>query len=165
MTGDHPEELLTVHIVGLPVDLQAEAQQQGDELTRELMLVAEQMRQRGDSVGLPVRFVELVTTLSSRSAIFTAEQERQMAAAIAAGESTIDLSYTVPVSAAAAAADLGAILDEADAYCREGRLLLTLATPPHLVAYRRWFLDEFVAQAAGRPPTAWADRVAASPVR
>ena len=29
MTGDHPEELITVHVVGLPVDLQAEARAAG----------------------------------------------------------------------------------------------------------------------------------------
>ena len=36
----------------------------------------------------------------------------------------------VPPDVAAASEDLNAILDEADAYCREGRHLLTLATPP-----------------------------------
>ena len=76
---------MTVQIIGLPTDLQAEAQQHTDELTRELMLVAEQMRQKGDSDGLPVRFVELVSSLSGRYAMFTAEQEAQLSAAIAAG--------------------------------------------------------------------------------
>ena len=59
------EELITVEIVGLPVDVQREAQQQNDELTRELVLVAEQLRQEGDSAALPVRFVEVVGTLST----------------------------------------------------------------------------------------------------
>ena len=49
MSAVSSEELITVQIVGLPTDLQAEAQQQTDELTRELMLVAEQMRQKGDA--------------------------------------------------------------------------------------------------------------------
>ena len=63
MTEAGSEELITVQVIGLPTDLQVEAQQQNDELTRELMLVAEQMRQRGSSGELPVRFVELVTSL------------------------------------------------------------------------------------------------------
>lgn len=159
------EELITVQVLGLPIGVQVEAQQQSDELTRELMLVAEQMRQRGSSAELPVRFVELVSTLSSRYAIFTAEQEAQLNAAIAAGEPTIDLTYTVPVSAAAAAGALGAILDEADEYCRQGQLLLTLATPERLVAYRRWFLDQFVDQAAGAAPVAWVDSAEQTPVQ
>jgi hypothetical protein len=157
MTAAGSEELITVAIVGLPTDLQVEAQQQTDELTRELMLVAEQLRQQGSSGELPVRFVELVTSLSGRYAIFTAEQEAQLNAAIAAGQPTIDLTYTVPASAAAAAGALSGILDEADEYCRQGQLLLTLATPAPLVSYRRWFLEQFVDQAAGAAPVAWAD--------
>jgi hypothetical protein len=157
MTDLGPDEMITVRVIGLPVDVQVEAQQHADELTREMVLVAEQMRQDGDAAGLPVRFVELVSTLSSRYSVFTAEQEQQLAAAVAAGDRTIDVTYSVPVSAAAAAADLGGIMDEVDDYCRQGRLLLTLATPALLVDYRRWFLDQFVAQAAGREPVSWAD--------
>ena len=157
MSAVSSEELVTVQIIGLPTALQSEAQQHTDEITRELMLVAEQMRQKGDSEGLPVRFVELVSSLSGRYAMFTAEQEAQLSAAIAAGDPTVDLAYTVPVSAAAAAGELGRVLDEVDDYCVQGRLLLTLATPAPLVAYRQWFLDQFVDQAAGAPPVAWAD--------
>jgi hypothetical protein len=47
------------------------------------------------------------------------------------------------------------MLDDADEYCREGRHLLTLATPPDLLAYRRWYLQQFVDQARGRPATPW----------
>jgi hypothetical protein len=151
------DDLITVEIVGLPVDVQFEAQQQNDELTRELVLVAEQLRQEGDSAALPVRFVELVSTLSTRYSMFTAEQEQQLRTAIESGADRLDMTYRVPRSAAAAAAHLGDILDEADDYCRRGRLLLTLATPEKLVTYRRWFLDQFVSQAAGGPPVAWAD--------
>jgi hypothetical protein len=89
--------------------------------------------------------------------MFTAEQEQQLAAAIASGASSVDLDYTVPASVSAAAASLGEILDEADDYCRAGQLLLTLATPPPLVTYRRWFLDQFVEQAAGSAPESWPD--------
>ena len=159
------EELITVHVLGLPTGLQVQAQQQNDELTRELMLVAEQMRQRGNAADLPVRFVEMVSTLSGRYAIFTAEQEAQLTAAIAAGQPTIDLTYTLPASAAAAAGALGEILDEADEYCRQGQLLLTLATPPELVAYRRWFLDQFVDQAGGAAPVSWSDYRERTPVQ
>ena len=154
------EDLITVEIVGLPIDVQLEAQQQNDELTRELVLIAEQLRQEGDSAALPVRFVELVGTLSTRYSMFTAEQEQQLRTAIEAGDERLDMTYRVPRSAAAAAAHLGDILDEVDDYCRRGKLLLTLATPPKLVTYRRWFLDQFVSQAAGGQPVSWADYAA-----
>jgi hypothetical protein len=52
---------------------------------------------------------------------------------------------------------LGAILDEVDELCRQGQYLLTLATPPDLVAYRHWLLEEFTRQIAGQEPVAWAD--------
>ena len=150
------EELVTVRLDLLPLDVQTAAQQHGDELTRELMLVAEQMHQQADDApGLPLRFVELVTALNSRYSMFTAAQEQQLASALAAGDSTVDLVYRVPASVGPAAASLGAILDEVDDYCREGRLLLTLETPAPLVTYRRWFLDQFVEQSQGRPAVSW----------
>jgi hypothetical protein len=155
-TGDDP--LITVHLVQLPIDVQVRAQQHADELTRELVLIGEQLHQRGAAANeLPVRFVELVTALSHRYSMFTAEQEQQLAAAVASGAPSIDLEYTVPASAAAAAASLGDILDEADEYCRAGQLLLTLATPAPLVTYRTWFLDQFVGQAAGSASESWPD--------
>ena len=162
-TGDNAlaEDLITVEIVGLPVAVQLEAQQQNDELTRELVLVAEQLRQEGESAALPVRFVEVVGTLSTRYSMFTAEQEQQLRTAIESGAERLDMTYRVPRSAAVAAAHLGDILDEVDDYCRRGKLLLTLATPARLVTYRRWFLDQFVSQAAGGPPVSWAEYAAA----
>jgi hypothetical protein len=158
--NDTPEDdpLVTVRLVQLPIDVQVQAQQHVDELTRELVLVGEQMHQHGAATSdLPIRFVELVAALSHRYSMFTVEQEQQLATAIASGAPSVDLDYTVPASAAAAAASLGDILDEADDYCRAGKLLLTLATPAPLVTYRRWFLDQFVGQAAGSAPESWPD--------
>jgi hypothetical protein len=156
MTTD-ADGLLTVRVVGLPVALMARAQQQSDELVRELTLIAEGLRQKGGTSELPSRLVTLVGRLSSQYAPFTSEQEQQIARAVASGASTVDLTYRVPQGAAVAARQLGEMLDEADDYCREGRYLLTLATPPDLVAYRQWFLDQFVEQAAGARPRPWSD--------
>lgn len=158
--ADPDDPLITVEVRALPVELQVAAQQHTEELTRELLLVAEQLRQQGDSGALPHRFVELVGTLSTRYSGFTAEQQRHLDSAAKEGRPSVDLVYQVPLSAAAAAASLGDILAEADEYCRAGRLLLTLQTPPLLVRFRRWFLDQFVAQAAGQPPVSWPDYLA-----
>jgi hypothetical protein len=152
-----PDDLITVEVVGLPVAVQARAQEQSDELLRELTLIGERMRQRGDHAGLPVRLVTLVEQLSGQYSAFTVEQEKQLADAVASGAETVDLAYRVPRSAAAAAQALGDILDEADDYCRAGQHLLTLATPDELVSYRRWFLAQFTEQAAGKPPVAWVE--------
>lgn len=160
--GHDSHELVTVELLGLPVDIQVRAQQHGDELTREMVLIAERLHQQDGARELPARFVSLVTTLSTRYAIFTAEQDRLLAAAAAEGRSTLDLTYRVPASAGAAAAELSEVMAEADDYCRQGQLLLTLETPAVLVTYRRWFLDQFVDQTAGRPPVSWADYAAAA---
>lgn len=152
-----PDDLLTVHVLGLPLAVQLRAQQHGDELTREFTLIGEQLRQQGNTGDLPTRLVSLIDQLTSRYSVFTTEQEQQFADAHRTDVTTIDLTYRVPISAAGAAKELGDILDEADEYCHAGKYLLTLSTPADLVVYRRWFLDQFVSQGAGNPPVSWAD--------
>jgi hypothetical protein len=76
--------------------------------------------------------------------------------ALARGDEQLDVVYEVPQAASVACKELNAMLDEADDFCRHGELL-TLATPGDQVAFRRWFLDEFVTQLAGGAPTAWTD--------
>lgn len=63
-------------------------------------------------------------------------------------------------NAVAATVSLARMLDEADEFCRSGNHLLTLATPPELLAFRRWYLGEFNAQLQGQSPLPWpeADR-------
>lgn len=157
-------DLVTVEIRGLPVVLQSRLQEHVDELTREFTLMSERVRQRGgDDGGLPARLVELVTTLTGSYSGFTEEQERELAAAALAGRASLDLTYRLPRSASDAAAELGAVLAEADEYCRGGQHLLTLATPPDLARFRDWFLGQFVDQIAGRPPVSWPDHSLRAP--
>jgi len=151
------DELRTVRIVGLPLAVQARAQEQAEALTRELTFIGAQLRQDGNARDLPARLVALVEQLTAQYSVFSVEQEQQIADAVEQEQDRIDLTYRLPASAAAAAQALGDILDEADDYCRAGQLLLTLATPDDLVAYRRWFLSEFTGQLAGEPPISWDD--------
>ena len=48
------------------------------------------------------------------------------------------------------------LLDLADAFCREERLL-SLARTPEQRRFQRWFLGEFVRQVQGEAPLAWPD--------
>jgi hypothetical protein len=73
------------------------------------------------------------------------------------GESEIDLEYRLPAQIGPAVARIDVLLDEADAYCREGEQLLSLAPSRESVAYRKWFLGEFVRQVAGEPAVPWPD--------
>ena len=73
----------------------------------------------------------------------------------------IDLEFELPPDIVDATVQLGALLEELDDFCREGDLL-TLVTPPDLLAYRRWVLGEFTSQIRdGQPPRPWANHVAA----
>jgi hypothetical protein len=149
--------LVTVRLLGLPVQVQARAQEHSDELVRELTLVGEQMRQQGNHGDLPARLVTLVEQLTAEYSGFTGDQEQALTDAASAGRPTVDLTYRIPPSTSAAARALEDILDEADEYCRAGKHLLTLPTPPDLVTYRHWFLDQFVDQISGAEPVSWAE--------
>jgi hypothetical protein len=152
-----PGELHEVHLIGVPVAVWAKTQEHIDELIREFTLLAASLRQAGAHQEVPVRLTELVAVLSARYSGLTAEQEARLNDAAARGVAEIDLVFRVPAQVAEAGAHLGALLDEADEYCRDGEHLLTLATPPELVRFRNWYLDSFTDQLAGKPPTAWAD--------
>jgi hypothetical protein len=148
-------DLVEVYLNGLPVPIWARAQEHFQDLMREFALIA---ASSGSSVHpVPARLLELVDALTVEYAGLNDAQEQQLADAAAAGESTIDLVFRVPPQAAEAAAALGSVLDEADEFCRQGEHLLTLATPEDCLAYRRWYIAQFVDQLAGKPPVAWAD--------
>ena len=102
-----------------------------------------------------MRLGQLVEDLTADYASFSGPQEQQLFAAAAAGDDELDLIYRVPAAVAPAARDLGDLLNEADEYCQAGQHLLTLTTPPELVRFREWFLDEFVQQAEGRSAVPW----------
>ena len=151
----HPAqgELVEIHLLGLPVDLQHRSAQHHDDLVREFQL----MDARPAAHEIPARMVNLSAELTSRYGSFNESSEAELAAARERGDAHIDITYLLPPDAAEAAEHLGRLLDEADAYCRAGADLLTLATPDDLVAFRRWLLEEISAQIAGRPPRPWSN--------
>ena len=148
-------ELIEVRLLQLPLAAYRDAAEHGDELLREFALIKERDPDEGRSV--PRRLLALVADLTDRFSGFSAEQRVQLEAALERGESELDLVYRVPPHMKEATVDLGVMLDEADAFCREGKELLTLATPPPALAFRRWFLEEFARQIDGQPPLPWPD--------
>jgi hypothetical protein len=162
--------VVTVRLLDFPVPIHARAQEHNDELMREFALIVNDAHDDVVDAGrearaLPARLVTIVAALNTNYGSFTQEQDARVAQAIAEGATVIDeLVYELPASAAGAAQTLGAMLDEADAFCLAGQHLLTLATPPELVVYRRWVLGEFVRQTAGEPPMSWPDYQASSMV-
>lgn len=162
MTGSPPPiptgegaDLFEVRLIGVPIDVRGRAAEHIDELRREFTLLRAQQEDR-ESADVPIRLLTLVDDLEERFSGFTEAPAAQLEAAIDAGATSVDLVVEVPIEAKEAALQLGAMLDEADEYCRSGGDLLTLATPPEALAYRRWYLEEFSRQLDGLPARPWA---------
>lgn len=147
-------ELLPVLILGVPVGIYGRASEHSDELLREFALIRED-----GSDHVPSRLLAVIEELSSRFSGFARGPTEALQEAVANGDPEIDLEYLVPADLREGVIQLGALLDEADAFCRAGDLL-TLATAEESVAFRRWFLDEFVWQIEGNPPRPWSSVVA-----
>ncbi len=145
-----PTDLVTVCLIGMPVQVFAHYRIWYDELRRELRLLA---LTHGNDYPVARELSDLTLQV---------EQERRQArgidvldAAILAGETRVDLEYVVPAQAAATMTRLQELLEEVDVFCRE-QLLLTPEPGPQLLALRRWYLGEFTRQGAGEDPEPWA---------
>lgn len=151
------DELVEIRLLELSIPAQLQASEHHDELFREFALIAARTPSEGHAV--PVRLSRLIDELQTRFAGFTDATNRELEDAIAEGRPSVDLVFRVPPVVRQACLDLAALLDEAEAYCREGDLL-TLAPPRESVAYRDWFLGEFVRQVDGEQPLPWPDYAA-----
>lgn len=147
-------ELVEVVLLNFPLEVFQRAQEHADGLIREFALIALD-RADGHGAELPVRLVAIVDALSAQFGGVSAGSEAERDAAIDRGETFMDLRYLVPPAAAEASRVLAVIFDEADEYCRAGEHLLSLATPPESLAFRTWFINEFVAQIGGAAPVPW----------
>ena len=148
-----------VRIVGLPVAVHRRASEHSETLRRELAL----LEHTSESGAAPARLQALSDELTLRYGGLTTGQDDRLAKALAEREETIDLVYELPLEVADACEDLISVLDELDRFCHDGDLL-TLVTPPEALAYRRWFLGEFIGQLReGRAPTTWEPPPTATP--
>lgn len=145
-------DLVTVRLLRFPVDVWARSNEHFEGLRREFTLIA--LLPQADDV--PRRLLDLVEALVGEYAATVADAARVRNEAHARGDKEIpELVYRTPAQAGEATRSLARMLDEADEFCRRGDHLLTLATPPELVAFRRWYLGEFNAQLQGHPPLPW----------
>ena len=148
---DVEDPLVEVVLLRYPLRLAVRASQHYEEVFREFALLAASRAEPAESV--PVRLLRLIDALGRRYARQEAlEAERD--AALARGEAERDFTIQVPRSVASASQVLGTMLDETDEFCRKG-MLLTLAAPEDVVAFRRWYLQELVNQIDGGAPTPW----------
>ena len=148
------DELVRVDIVGLDVPTFQHSAEHHDELFREFALILSRDPSPGHSV--PARLLALVEELGERYARFGMGAQEALEDAVRKGTQTVNLAYEMPRAVRDDCVHFATLLAEADEYCRQGELL-TLAPPPDAVAFRDWFLEEFVRQIDGEPPTSWAD--------
>ncbi|MGH2685139.1 MAG: hypothetical protein ACRDJP_06715 [Actinomycetota bacterium] len=147
------DELVEIHLLGVPVRVHRRSAEHTDELQREFALLRASAAAGSD---VPTRLLALIDELTSRYEGFTAGTRRELLDAMERGVESVDLVYRIPSHVRGATIHLGDLLDEADRFCIEGDLL-TLAAPTDVLAYRRWFLREFVRQIDGEAPTRWSD--------
>jgi hypothetical protein len=140
-----------VVILGFPLAEVDRARQHNEALMREFAFIAEET---GDPTGVPSRLIALVEALHDRYAGLNTATEEMIEAAIARGDREMDVELEVPPDAKDSALALGAMLDEADEFCRSGALL-TLSTPDDVRDLRAWYLEQFVDQLEGKPATSW----------
>lgn len=148
------DELVHVHLVGLPVRTRTRFLQHLRDLSRELSLVRIGA-ERGPGTSLPPRLLHVAAELDGTYAAFRAGPDAVVEAAAAAGQDFCDVTYTVPPSAAPFLQHLGEVLEEADEFCRGEAHLLSLPAPEDVVAYRRWVVSEPTRQLAGQAPRPW----------
>jgi hypothetical protein len=139
-----------VHLLGVPLRLYVGFQQQFRELRREVRLLA-----IAHEADYPLA--------KSLSDLFTA-LERQLRDGLALSEvggvlaeaEVADLHTRMPREAAVTLRSFVDLLDVADEFCRQQRLL-TLARTPEQRVFQRWFLGEYIRQAAGASPEPWVE--------
>ena len=148
----HADGLTAVRLLRFPVDVWARSNEHWEGLRREFALIA--LHRDSD---VPRRLLELVEALVGEYQETVADAARLRDEAHLRGDKEVpELVYHLPRQAGAAAViSLARMLDEADEFCRQGEHLLTLATPPEALAFRRWYLGEFTAQLQGLPPLPW----------
>jgi hypothetical protein len=143
----------SIRLQEFPVELFFESRCHNEALLREFMFISATDVTEAD---VPTRLLTLGRQLRDRFFGLNATLEEQLDAARARGDDVVDLEVRVAAAGREAAITLGALFDEADAYCRSGDLL-TLAESEDVRDFRTWYIEEVVRQLDGGPPTAWTD--------
>jgi anti-anti-sigma factor len=146
--------MIEVQLIDLPVAVHRRAAEHLADLRRELELMD---RADNEARGLPPGLHDAARTLdfhigdtgdALRAALDDAEER---------GDARVTLQLDIAPELAESAQHILDLLDQLDDHCRSGDLLITLATPPEALSYRRWFFGQFVDQAAGKDPAPWTE--------
>jgi anti-anti-sigma factor len=146
------QEMVQVRLLQVPVDLWKRARAHQEAIRREFDL----MRASEPAGSVPHRLLDLVEDFDSRFGEVADPWRDELAAAAARGDELTDLTLRLPTPVAAAARDLASMMSQVDEFCRDGDHLMTLATPPDIVSFREWLVDELTRQIdRGQEPLPW----------
>ena len=148
---DPPEvdDPVDVMLVGLPLPEMKANRMHLRELRRELRLLA-----MGHEANYPLAaslsrfFAELDATF------WRGLRDERLASALLDEDDEVDLTITVPRSTGDDFQRFIELLELADAFCRQERLL-TLARTTEQIAFQTWMFGEFVRQSHGARPLPW----------
>ena len=146
-----PAHHVHVEVREVPLRTLHASQTQWSELRREVRLLA---LAHEDDYPLAKSLSELFADIDRilREGIHSDSIE----SALAAGAATTDLRVDVPKASAETIEEFLDLLDLADEFCQEQRLL-SLARTPEQRRFQRWLFGEFVRQQRGEPPQPWPD--------
>jgi anti-sigma regulatory factor (Ser/Thr protein kinase) len=140
-----------VHLLHVSAELLQGTLAHGAELRRELRLLA-----LAHQDTYPVAS-DLSAFFSTLSRDFRGQLGGEaLLEALRTGRTHLDLDVKAPLDSEQRFARLMELLDLADAFCHNERLL-TLARTPEQVAFQAWLFGEMVRQAGGAEPVPWQD--------
>jgi anti-sigma regulatory factor (Ser/Thr protein kinase) len=151
MREDPPEvdDPVDVLLVGLPLPEMKANRMHLRELRRELRLLA-----MGHEANYPLA-ASLSRFFGELDATFwRGLRDERLASALLDEDDDVDLTITVPRSTGDDFQRFIELLELADAFCRQERLL-TLARTPEQIAFQTWMFGEFVRQSHGARPLPW----------
>ena len=141
----------TVRVLGVPLKAYAAFDRHLRELRREVRLLA---LAHESAYPLAKDLSDLFGSLERhlRDVIGT----RALEVAASEGRDVVDLDVEMSRAATQSLSRFIELLDLADEFCREERLL-SLARTPEQRRFQRWFLGEFVRQGNGEDPIPWTE--------
>jgi anti-anti-sigma factor len=148
------EEMVQVRLPQVPVAVWKRASAHQEAIKREFEIIMADLPKNSP----PHQLTELIAEFDERFGGVVDPTREDLYAAAERGDEEVTLVFEAPPALAEAAVRLEQMMDRVDAFCRAGDDLLSLATPPDLVSFRRWVLGEFVRQIdEGLAPRSWSE--------
>lgn len=149
--SDVDDVLHPVRLTRVPVRILDAGRRHHQELMHEFALLAVAENLTDD---LPQRMLDLIDTLGRQYAETSDAPNAEVDAAIARGDTSVDLTYEVAEHVVEAADHLEQLMAEADEFCLREQML-TLQRTELVRRFSSWYLDEFRRQIRGEAPQPW----------